>query len=50
MERLLLWWDELDDLTAAIGHVARAAFAELIAFPPLPRWGSLIGQWLRLPA
>ncbi len=50
MECVMLWWDELDDLTAALAHLARSAFAEVIAFPPPPEWGSLIGQWLRLPA
>lgn len=49
MERLLLWWDEFDDLTAAARHLARSALAEISAFPP-PAWGDLISQWLRLPA
>ena len=50
MERLLLWWDELDDLAAAVRHLVRAALEEISAFPPPPAWGTLIGQWLRLPA
>ena len=50
MECVMLWWDELDDLTAALAHLARSAFAEVTALPRLPEWGSLIGQWLRLPA
>lgn len=50
MERLMLWWDDLDDLAAALTHLARAVLAEVLALPPLPTWGSLIGQWLRLPA
>ena len=50
MERLLLLWDELDDLTGAVRHLARAALEEVRAFPPPPAWGTRIGQWLRLPA
>ena len=50
MECVMLWWDELDDMVAALGHIARATLEEVIAFPPPPAWGSLIGQWLRLPA
>ena len=50
MERIMLWWDELDDLTAAARHLIRSALAEVSALPPPPAWGSLIGQWLRLPA
>ncbi|MHB1869958.1 MAG: hypothetical protein ACYCT1_03765 [Steroidobacteraceae bacterium] len=50
MERLLLWWDDLDDLAAVCRHLLRAAFAEALAFALTPAWGSLIGQWLRLPA
>lgn len=50
MEFLMLWWDELDDFAALAGHVARETIAEVVALPRLPQWGSLIGQWLRLPA
>jgi hypothetical protein len=50
MERLLLLWDEIDDLTAAVRHLARSAFEEVRGFPPPPVWGARIGQWLRLPA
>lgn len=46
----MLWWDDLDDLAAVFGHLARAALTEALSFPPPPAWGSLIGQWLRLPA
>jgi hypothetical protein len=31
-------------------HLARSALEEVCAFPPPPAWGTLIGQWLRLPA
>jgi hypothetical protein len=50
MERMLLWWDDLDDLAAACRHLALAAFAEVLAVTLPSAWGSLIGQWLRLPA
>ena len=29
MEFLLLWWDDLDDLTHACRHLATSAFSEL---------------------
>lgn len=50
MERIMLWWDDLDDALAAVRHVLRAACTELLSVPPLPTWGTLIGQWLHLPA
>ena len=50
MERVMLWWDDLDDVTAALGHLLRAALAEALVLPPLPAWGSLIGHWLGLAA
>jgi hypothetical protein len=50
MERMLLLWDELDDLTAAVRYLVRSALEEVRAIPPPPAWGALIGQWLRLPA
>ena len=31
MEFLLLWWDELDDLTHACRHLASAAMSEVAA-------------------
>jgi hypothetical protein len=31
MEFLLLWWDDLDDLTHACRHLATAAISELAA-------------------
>jgi hypothetical protein len=30
MEFLLLWWDELDDLTHACRHLAKSAFTEAV--------------------
>ncbi len=36
MERLLLWWDDLDDLAAACRHLATAALAEALTFPLSP--------------
>jgi hypothetical protein len=50
MEIVMLWWDELDDFAALVRHVARAAFAEVVAAGPkrvsrpermlarVPRW------------
>ncbi len=46
MERIMLWWDDLDDVTAALRHVLRTALAEAFVLPSPPAWGSLIGQWL----
>jgi len=34
MERLLLLWDDLDDVTAAFRHIARSAIDEAIAAAP----------------
>jgi len=34
MERLLLLWDDLDDVTAAFRHIARSAIDEAIAAVP----------------
>ena len=31
MEFLLLWWDDLDDLTHACRHLATSAVSELVA-------------------
>jgi len=31
MERLLLLWDDLDDMTAAVRHVAGAALEETVS-------------------
>ena len=39
MERILLWWDDLDDLATACRHLAMAALAEALVFslPPAAR-------------
>jgi hypothetical protein len=31
MEFLLLWWDDLDDLTHACRHLATSAISEIVA-------------------
>jgi hypothetical protein len=49
MEFLLLWWDDLDDLTHACRHLATGALAELAAATaPLGTGLSAVGAWLRL--
>ena len=50
MEFVMLWWDELDDLAALVRHVARGVIAEVVALPRRRAWGSVIEQFLRLPA
>jgi hypothetical protein len=39
MERLLLWWDDVDDLAAVCRHLLKAAFAEALAFALTPARG-----------
>jgi hypothetical protein len=49
MEFLLLWWDELDDLTHACRHVATCAFEEVVTVSePLIRGASVAGTWILL--
>jgi len=49
MEFLLLWWDELDDLTHACRHVATSALDEVVArSEPLIRSASAFGAWVLL--
>ena len=50
MERLLLLWDELDDLAYACRHVAAAAVEEVGAVSaPLVAGVSAFAMWLFLP-
>jgi hypothetical protein len=51
MEFLLLWWDELDDLTHACRHLASAAFSE-VAAPSMPLVAGLTSTiaWIALRA
>jgi hypothetical protein len=49
MEFLLLWWDELDDLTHACRHVATCAVSEVTALSaPLTVGVSAVGAWILL--
>lgn len=49
MEFLLLWWDDLDDLTHACRHLATSAVSELAdAVAPLATSLSAVGAWLLL--
>ena len=49
MEFLLLWWDDLDDLTHACRHLATSAFDEVAAASaPLVTGLSAVGAWLVL--
>jgi hypothetical protein len=49
MEFLLLWWDDLDDLTHACRHLAISALAEVAAaLAPLATGLSAVGAWLLL--
>jgi hypothetical protein len=49
MEFLLLWWDDLDDLTHACRHLATSAFDEVAAASaPLATGLSAVGAWLAL--
>jgi hypothetical protein len=49
MEFLLLWWDDLDDLTHACRHLATSALAEVAAASaPLVTGLSGVGAWLLL--
>lgn len=52
MERLLLLWDELDDLSGAFGHLISSAADEMVAVavPLAAAAGSAIGAWLLLHA
>ena len=50
MEFLLLWWDELDDVTGACRHVATTALAEAAALSTgLLASGLAVGVWLTVP-
>lgn len=52
MEFLLLWWDDLDDLTHACRHLATSAFSEVAeavaALAPMATSLSATGVWLLL--
>ena len=47
MEVLLLWWDDLDDLTHACRHLATSAISEVAAVSaPLVTGLSTVGAWI----
>jgi hypothetical protein len=47
MEFLLLWWDDLDDLTHACRHLATSAISEVAAVSaPLVTGLSTLGAWI----
>ena len=49
MEFLLLWWDDLDDLTHACRHLAASAFSEVAAaVAPRATGLTVVGAWLLL--
>jgi hypothetical protein len=49
MEFLLLWWDDLDDLTHACRHLVTSALSEVAAAAaPLVTGLSAVGAWLLL--
>ncbi|MFL6600559.1 MAG: hypothetical protein ACJ8R9_04445 [Steroidobacteraceae bacterium] len=49
MEFLLLWWDDLDDLTHACRHLATSAFSELAAtLAPFATGLTAVLAWLLL--
>ncbi len=50
MEFLLLWWDDLDDLTHACRHLATSAFSEVAeaATAPFVTALSAMSAWLLL--
>jgi hypothetical protein len=49
MEFLLLWWDDLDDLTHACRHLATSALAEVAAASaPLVTGLSAVSAWVLL--
>ena len=50
MEFLLLWWDNLDDLTHACRHLATSAASELaeVATAPFAAGLSALTAWLLL--
>jgi len=51
MEFLLLWWDELDDLTHACRHLASSAFSEVAAASvPLVTGATGMSAWVALHA
>ena len=51
MEFLLLWWDEIDDLTHACRHVATCALEEVVTLSePLIRGASLLGASILVQA
>jgi hypothetical protein len=49
MEFLLLWWDDLDDLTHACRHLATSAISEVAEVSaPLITAISALGAWFLL--
>ncbi|HET9388829.1 MAG TPA: hypothetical protein VFO44_04225 [Steroidobacteraceae bacterium] len=49
MEFLLLWWDELDDLTHACRHLATSALSEVaLQSAPLINGALAMGAWILL--
>jgi len=49
MEFLLLWWDDLDDLTHACRHLASSAISDFAAAAvPLSTGLTAAGAWLLL--
>ncbi len=48
MEFLLLWWDDLDDLTHAARHLASAALSELTISAPVATGISATCAWVLL--
>jgi hypothetical protein len=49
MEFLLLWWDEIDDLTHACRHVATSALSEVVlGAAPLVNGALAMGAWILL--
>ncbi|HZO23591.1 MAG TPA: hypothetical protein VFB37_13900 [Steroidobacteraceae bacterium] len=48
MEFLLLWWDELDDLTHACRHLATCALTEVAGSAPLIQGALALSSWMLL--
>ena len=48
MEFLLLWWDNLDDLTHACRHLATSAASELAEAAPFRAGFAAMSAWLLL--
>jgi hypothetical protein len=49
MEFMLLWWDELDDLTHAARHLAVSTATEVVdALAPIITTASAFGVWVLL--